>query len=129
MDDGSITHAARRIPLGYDPADLARTRAYNHLVGLAVESHGIALHYADDTPEGQEDAMRAALGRVAAGMAAGALVALTSDPVLQLTEEQALRVHELAIELDVDTAQTLTSEVDAAAVEALLGLSDVGLPA
>jgi hypothetical protein len=129
MDDSSITYAASRIPLGFDSVDLARTRAHNQLVLRAMEAHGIALHFADDTPEDQEDAMRAALGRVAAGMAAGALIALARDPVLKLTAEQALRVDELAIELDVDTVQTLTGEEDTAAMEALLGSYDAVLPA
>lgn len=97
-----------RLALGFDAADVHRTRAFGHVVDRATEAYGTAMHYADaEDPEDARAAMSAAMEAAARGFAAAAVEAITQDDVLKLSAEQKARLNELAIGLDQETVELL----------------------
>lgn len=84
----SVGEAAEGLALGFDTEVPHRARAFANLVDRAAEAHGIALHYAGDDPDADEQAMHQALLAVSRGFAAATMESLARDEELALSTEQ-----------------------------------------
>lgn len=103
------TTSARTLLLGDDHHDPLDRQAYAAVAERAHEAFEIALHYQGDcTSEARKEALHNALAAAAPAIVAAALLRLADDRTAQLSGEQREFLSDLAVSLDLETAENLS---------------------